>query len=244
MEIKAIIIDDEINGIQMLKALIQQYTPMVHIHGYATNHADAYKLIDYVRPDLLFLDIEMPEGTGFDLVNKLDKFTGHIIFTTAYSQYAVKAFKYNAVDYLLKPIDHEDLQHAIDKVADKMREKSGSKNLVTISNQTANKIGIPTAEGISFIDINEIIKCVARENYTEVFLNNGKSVMVSRTLKDFEETLEPFQFIRVHNSYLVNIMYIQKYVKAGYVVLTDDSIVEVSKRRKTSVLERFASLGK
>jgi two-component system LytT family response regulator len=242
MDIKAILIDDEVHGIEMLKVLLHHCAPNVHIHGFASNHADAFKLVQNVKPDLIFLDIEMPEGSGFDFLDKLEGFNGEIIFTTAYSQYAIKAFKYNATDYLLKPIVSEELITAIAKAETKIKEKlqQPAKPFVTLSSHAVNKIGVPTADGISFIDVNEIIKCVARENYTELFLKEGKPLMVSRTLKEFEEVLDSHQFFRIHNSYLVNIMFIKKYAKAGYVVLADDSIVEVSKRKKNAFLERLS----
>ncbi len=244
--IKAIIVDDEKRGRETLQNLLGKYTKTVEVLDMAESAKEGIDLIKKLNPDLVFLDIEMPHGSGFDL---LESFKGEInfevIFTTAYDQYAIQAIKFAALDYLLKPIDIEELQMAITRVAQKMEEVGSSKNFeIFLENLRggSKKIALPTANGISFIDIENIIRCEASGNYTCFYLKDQPKILVSKTLKEFEDMLAEQDFYRVHNSHLVNLNHVVKYVKLGgdMVVMDDGSEIEISRRKKEGFLNRLS----
>jgi two-component system LytT family response regulator len=244
--IKAIVIDDEELGRNVLKNIIQKYCPEVSIVGEASNIKEAKKVIAEVSPELIFLDIEMPGGSGFELLEQLQNEEFSIIFTTAYNQYAVRAFRYSAVDYLLKPIDIEELRAAIKKVViDKKSTQSALQHLSDSHNNhgvsKSNKVALPTQEGLVFIDINDIIRCEADGKYTYCFVHDRKKLCSTRSLKDFEEQLTQFGFCRIHHAHLVNLNHIKNYVKGdgGQVTMTNDDTITVSKRKKEEFLNRL-----
>lgn len=195
----------------------------------------------------MFLDIEMPNGSGFDLLESLSEpIDFKIIFITAYHEYALKAFKFSAVDYLLKPINVDELKQAISKVRPGAEQEPKEKIDTLIENisrkgGTMNKIALPSMEGLQFVNLDEIIYCESQDNYTQFFLTDGKRVMVSKTIKHFEELLDPERFFRVHRSNIINLKYIDKYVKGegGYVVMKQGERIPVSRRRKESFLQLF-----
>lgn len=236
--IKAVIIDDETSGIDTLRTLIERHLPDIQIIGTASTISSGKSLLAEEDPDLVFLDIEMPGGTGFDIIGK-GELPFEVIITTAYSDHAVKAFRYNAADYLMKPIDKSELVAAVKKAEEKIQVKKVQEVRTRVTRAPLNRLAVPTNDGLTFIDIDDIIKCSAKDNYTELTLLSGQRLVVSRTLGQFEAMLEKFDFSRVHKSYLVNLQYVQKYFKAGYLTLTDGSIVEVSKRRRAEFVERF-----
>ena len=242
--IKAIIVDDEPFCCEALDALLTRYCPDVKVAGICYSGNKALQEIEEQKPDLIFLDIEMPQMNGFELLQKIPHPAFDLIFTTSYDQYAIKAIKFSALDYLLKPIDRDELQAAVSKVRERKKPPLNEQlELLLQKVQTParyiNKVAMPTLEGLQMITVSTIISCASDSNYTVIFLKDKQKIVVSRTLKDVEEMLEDYSFIRVHHSYLVNINEINKYVKGegGYVVMSDSSTVDVSRSKKELLLK-------
>jgi len=199
------------------------------------------------RPDVVFLDIEMPYGNAFDLLEQLDNIDFEIIFVTAYRDYAIKALNLSAAYYILKPIDIDELVSAVDKIAERKKEGEDIFHTkILMDNIKSNsiqhkKIVLPQMDGFEVVNVNDIIRAEADDNYTNFYLTNGKTFLVSKTLKHFDELLNEFDFVRIHKSHLVNLQYITKYIKGkgGQVRMSDDSYVDVSPLRKKELLERF-----
>lgn len=248
--ISAIIVDDEQKGRESLKMLINEYCPQVEILALCSNVADAYTNIVKLNPDLVFLDIQMKEETGFDLLKKFDKVNFEVIITTAHSNYAITAIKYSAIDYLLKPIDIAELKESVNRVVEKKSAPDLLQRLgnlienVKVSSVEDYKLAIPSSDGLMFIKATEIIYCEAEGNYTNFFLRNGKKNIVSKTLKEYENILNNHQFFRVHHSYLVNLKEIVKYTRGdgGFVTMSNGVNLDVSKRKKESFLERISAV--
>jgi two-component system LytT family response regulator len=238
--IKAIIVDDEFHGRQMLANMLQHFFPSrINVMTLCESVAEGVAAIEKHKPDVVFLDIEMPDGSGFDLIEKSGKHLFLVVFVTAFSEYAVKAFKVNALEYLLKPVQREELSATIDKLDQKLLEGIGNwkdevlKKLISLTKHEVPKIGLPTMNGHVFINIEEIIYCEADSNYTIVYFAN-KNMIVSRTLRELEEELKAYPFFRVHKSYLINLNKIVKYSKTdgGTVVLTNNASVPVGGKMK------------
>lgn len=246
--IKALIVDDEEKSRVTLKNLIAMYCPNVEVIELCDSVNSALAAIANQMPDLIFLDVEMPFHNGFTLLEKIKNPSFEVIFTTAYDHYAIKAIKYSALDYLLKPIDSDDLKAAVDKVRGNKASAAlpDSKFELLLSNLKVKgnnaKIAVPTFDGLQMINANDIIKCTADESYTHITLTNNTKVTVSRILKEYEELLSDLNFFRVHNSCLVNLVHVTKYVKGdgGYVVMIDGSSVEVSRRKKNDLLAKLS----
>jgi two-component system LytT family response regulator len=235
MKIKTFLVDDEQNAVKSLQFLIEKHCPQLEIIGSATSVESAIALIQSTKPELVFLDIEMPTGTGFDVVEQTKTFDYSLIFTTAYDQYAIQAFKVKAIDYLLKPIEIEELIKTVGVLETKLLAKK-----VKIQPQFDHgKIPIPSSDGFDMVETKDIIRLESDSNYTRIFLVNGQKYYVAKTLKDFEVLLAPKGFIRAHHSHIVNVRYVTKCFKTdgGYLVLIDDSIVPISKNRKQEVFE-------
>jgi two-component system, LytTR family, response regulator len=199
-----------------------------------------------LQPDLVFLDVQMDDKTGFDLLKEIPEINFEIIFTTAYEKYAVQAFKFSAIDYLLKPLDADDLVSAVNKVIKKISGSDISQKINALfhnlqNHQSSKKISIPTLDGLIFLDTNDIIRCQSHINYSILFLKDKQKITVAKTLKEFEELLSDYNFYRVHNSHLINLAYIKKYNKGkgGSIFMSDHSEVEVSSRRKEGLLKRL-----
>jgi len=245
--IKTVIIDDEENNIGTLQSLLTQFCPEIEIIGTAGNAKQAFTVINELQPQLVFLDIEMPMGNGFDLLEKLMPVNFEVIFVTAFDQYAITAFKYAAMDYLLKPVSIDDLKRAVNRSAIRIAEKNVNNRIESlIANfrseaQGLKKIGLPTAEGLVFEEIENIMHLQAESNYTLVYIRNKKKMTITKSLKEFEDLLPANIFCRLHHSHIVNLNYITKYYKGrgGYVELTDGTTVEVSTRKKDDFLEKF-----
>jgi len=245
--IKAIIVDDEEKSRVTLKNLVTLYCPNVQIAELCDSVNTALITINNQTPDLVFLDIEMPFHNGFTLLEKINKPGFDVIFTTAYDHYAIKAIKFSAMDYLLKPIDPDELKNAIDKIeAARVSPVQSLPNFeLLLSNLKVKgnnaKIAVPTFEGLQMVSIADIIKCTADESYTHITLNNNAKITVSRILKEYEELLSDFNFLRVHNSCLINLAHVSKYIKGdgGYVIMADGSTVEVSRRKKNELLSKL-----
>lgn len=245
--INTVIIDDEELSRTVLNNLITKYCPQLTVVGLASSASTGLALINKASPDLVFLDIEMPGGSGFDLLKKIVDKNFALIFTTAYDQYALKAFKFCAVDYLLKPIDIEELMEATKKV-ENVKVNSGFKESIknllenyNAPNSKTNKIALPTLNGLEFVEIKDIIRCEADGKYTNCFLSSGKKLYSSKGLKDFEEQLSSYNFCRIHHAHLVNLDHIKNYFKGdgGYVLMSNGDNVMVSKRKKEDFLKQL-----
>jgi len=240
----AIIIDDEQKGRLALKQKLHDYCPDVRLTGEAENGEEGMKLVEKNKPDIVFLDIEMPRMDGFEMLNIIKKKNFCIIFTTAYDQYAIKAIKYAAFDYLLKPIDIEELKTAVEKVGSK--QSNQTENQIELLQQNMlhpkkqlNKLAIPTLEGLLFFDINDIIHLEANSNYTCIHFSGKPKITASKTLKEFEELLPEDIFFRIHHSHLINLNYIKRYIRGdgGQVELQNGTYVDVSRRKKEEFLK-------
>jgi two-component system LytT family response regulator len=244
--IKAIIIDDEDKARANLETLINEFCDGVEIVAMEGDVESAFQAIQQHQPDLLFLDIEMGDKTGFDLLEQIKENPLDVIFITAYDQYAMQAFKYSTVDYLLKPIIVEDLQAAIGRLNNK-KEKGDNSNkfdvlLQNLRSDDNQKLILPTLESLIFVHLNEIIRCESSDNYTYFHLKDKSKILVSKTIKHYEELLPDKKFFRIHQSHLINLDHIKKFVKSdgGYVVMSDDSRVMVSRRKKEEFLKSVA----
>lgn len=243
--IKAIIIDDEQEGRNTLVNMLGSFCKNVQIVGMAEDVKSGLMAIEKEKPELVFLDIHMPDGNGFDLLEQIPEINFKVIFVTAFDQYALKAIKFSALDYILKPAEPQQLIDAVDKLK-KQPSDFGmiSKQISTLfrNKNGFERITLPTFEGLRFIVLKDIIRCEADNNYTNFFLSSGEKVLVTRTLKEYDETLSGLDFIRVHQSHLVNSKYIDRYIKGdgGTIIMTDGSHVEVSRRRKDDFLKKMA----
>ncbi len=237
----AIIIDDEAKGRMALKQKLLDYCEEIQLAGEAENGIEGIKLIEKMHPDIVFLDIEMPRMDGFEMLHRLPEKNFHIIFTTAYDQYAIKAIKYAAFDYLLKPIDIEELKIAVSKIHFRPQIHTGKKLELLDQNllkNNFNKIAISTLEGLLFFNISDIIHLEANSNYTTIYFTNRPKLLASKTLKDFEELLPTDIFFRTHHSHLINLNYIKRYIKGdgGQIELQNGNYVDVSRRKKEEFL--------
>ena len=244
--IKAIIIDDEPYCCESLATLLQRYCPEVNVIDICYNGASAFKAIREDKPQLVFLDIEMPQMNGFELLEKLKEINFQLIFTTSYDQYAIKAIRFSALDYLLKPVDREELQKAVQKAANHMKHPLPEQIEILLQklNHPAipvNKIAIPTMEGLQMIFVESVISCAADSNYTILNLKNKQKIIASRTLKEIEEMLEDSSFARVHHSYLINLNEVEKYIRCegGYLLMSDGTTIDVSRSRKEILLKKL-----
>jgi two-component system LytT family response regulator len=246
--ITCILVDDELKSRESLKILLEDFCSNVTVKALCQNINEAVDAIQQHQPDLVFLDIQLQRETGFDLFTRIGDINFEVVFTTAYSEYAIKAFKFSAIDYLLKPIDIEELKKAVEKVDRKLgqsinlRLKQLMNNLKSTSNGNY-KLALPTSDGLVFVKIQDIIYCEASSNYTDIFTADGKKYVVSRTLKEYEDILADQDFFRIHNSYLINLNAMTKYVRGdgGYVVMSNNKSLDVSKRKKDSFLARIGN---
>jgi len=242
--LNAIIADDEQHCCKTLDALLKRYCPEVNVVAICANGIEALEAIRQLKPDLVFLDVEMPKMNGFEMLEQLHEINFHLIFVTSYDAYALKAIRFSAIDYLLKPVDREELQKAVQKVMQRMETPLPEQLKIILEKMhqpsaVSGKIALPTMEGLQMVTVESIISCEADDNYTTLILKNNRKVVVSSTLKVIEELLEDHSFIRIHRSYLVNLKEIEKYVKAdgGYVVMSDGSQVYVSRNKKDELLK-------
>lgn len=246
--LKAIIIDDESRARSALKQEITLNCSDVQIIGEADSIAASVTLLDKLEPDIIFLDIQLSDGLGFTVLDQIDGNDYAIIFTTAYSEYALKAFKTSAVDYLLKPIDSEELVNAVNKVKhmqeDKKQQQSAGSARRDLNALQQKKIILHTTEGLHVIPIGDIIRCNSYGNYSFVFLKDGSKILLAKILKDIEESLQQYGFERVHHSHLINLNHVKSFrnKEGGMVVMTDMSEVPVSMRKKSAFLEQLEKL--
>ncbi len=247
--IKAIIVDDELGARESLSKMIEKNCKQLEVIAKADSMLAAFEAITNKQPDLVFLDIEMPNGNAFDLLEKFKEINFNIIFTTAYDHYAIKAIKFSAIDYILKPIDPEERVEAVKRVEKKQTNQPNvlDKQFKTLLSNVRpenklKKVGIPDGDGLIFINLADIIRCESDGNYTFFILTNGKKIIASRTLGEYEQMFTEDNFFRIHRSHLVNLQHVKKYIKGegGYVIMADDSQVEVSRRNKNEFLEKLS----
>ena len=244
MKMKAIIVDDLSDARLAIRSDVEAYCPEVLIVGEADGVVSGAKMIKELEPDLIFLDIQMQDGSGFDLleITGTDKFK--VIFTTASDEYAIKAFKFSAVDYLMKPIDPDELKEAVEKSLKNAHNGSVEVLKDVIQDGSIKRIALNTQEKILIKEISEIVRCESNVNYTMFYFSDSTRLLVTKTLKEYDELLSTYDFLRVHQSHLINSKYVKEYNKSdgGYLVLKDNSTVPVSTRRKNIVMEMIAKL--
>lgn len=243
--LNAILIDDEITSLENLKQKLEQFCKEVNVVAAVQKPEEAIILIRDLKPDVLFLDIEMPRMNGFRMLEELGAYEAEIIFTTAYNHFAIDAMRISAFDYLVKPVSIEELENAVKRLVEK--KSIQTRDRLTIFKQSMhenksqdNKIAVPLNDGLEFIIIKNISRIESSSSYSRIYLINGQSVLVTKLLKEFEELLIPYSFFRVHNSHLINLNYIKKYIRGtgGQVLMENGDLIDVSRRKK----EEFISL--
>ena len=235
----ALIVDDEAKGRLALREKLATYCPNVSVLGEAADGLEAIQGIKKLGPQLVFLDIEMPQMNGFEMLNALPEKNFHVIFTTAYDQYAIQAIRYAAFDYLLKPVDIEELQSAVSKFDEKQLNETRRQVELLQQNMEKpkrqwTKLAIPTLEGVVFYEIDQIVDLEANSNYTNIFLADKTKITASKTLKDFEEILPEETFFRTHHSHMINLNYVKRYIKGdgGQIELKNGKYVDLARRKK------------
>lgn len=244
--INAVIIDDEPHCCEVLALLLEKYCPDVHVEAICYSAQEALKVLTSGNPQLVFMDIEMPHMNGFQLLEQLPRVNFGLIFTTSYDQYAIKAIRFSALDYLLKPIDREELQMAVRKAIQRLQSPLPQQLEILLQKfhqvtGQIQRIALPTMEGLQLISLDSIISCTSSSNYTIIVLKDTSKLVVSRTLKEIEEMLEEHTFLRVHHSHIVNLNEIRKYIRGegGNLVMSDGSSIDVSRSRKDALLKRL-----
>ncbi len=247
--LRTLIVDDEQPVRQMLETVLTQYCDNVEIVGSAYSVESALEAIRKQNPDLILLDINLPDGTGFDLLDKLGAKPPIVVFITAYNDYAVKAFKFNAIDYVLKPINIDELIAAIQKASDNAEYKNLSLKLQNFFANMYNKsedkkIVLKTFDSIHMVKVQDVIRCESDHNYTTFYFINGRKITVSKTLKEYDEMLCDYGFFRTHQSHLINMNHISSFEKndGGYLKMTDGNMVPVSKRKREELLDLFGNI--
>lgn len=249
---RAVIIDDEKHGVITLQKLLQNYCPEVEVSGVASNARDGRRLIEQVQPECVFLDVAMPGKSGLDLLQEIDRINFKIIFVTAHHHYILQALRLSAIDYLLKPVNEDELIKAVEKAKTANYQETVRLRLQTmLENNGARqaqelKITLPDFEGFHVRKVGDIIFCEADNTYTKINLVNGEVLVVSKPLLNYEELLRDFNFMRIHKSYLINMHHLRTYQKAdgGFVVMTNGQRLEVSKRKKELLAEEIKNLFK
>lgn len=245
--IKTLIIEDEQKSRDVLAAIIQKTCPDLSIVGLASNVKEGVGMIKEFHPDLVFLDISMPDGSGFDLLEQVPDQKFELIFATASDQHAIRAIKYSACDYLLKPIDADELKAAVDKVIKKKKAIPNMENLQFLihhlkrADENFQKITLPTGNAYEIVNVKDIVRCEADGSYTNFYLNDKRKLMISAGLKHYEELLPESDFIRVHHHHLINMNHVVRFLKedGGYAVMSDGSKIEISRRKKEAFMEKL-----
>ena len=248
--LKAVIIDDEPDCVRLLALQLKMYCQQVEVVAACSDSTEGFDRIKELQPDIVFLDIEMPVMNGFQLLEKLGSIYFSLVFVTAYDQFAVKAFRFSALDYLLKPIDGKDLKAAVEKA--ELRSWPEKQQLQMLKQQLQgsnskifpDKIALPYQNGVTFAAINQVVYCESENNYTRFHMIDGRTHMVAKTLGDIQEVLEERNFLRVHRQYLVNLDHIKKYVRGegNYLILSNDQHIPVARNQKERLMERFGWL--
>ena len=247
--IKGVIIDDEKPSIEAISQILGEFCPDVQVLGSTSSPSEGIKLINEVKPDVVFLDIEMPVLNGFDVLESIPDKNFEVIFITAYDHYAIKAFKVNAIDYILKPVNVKEIIQAVNKVKEKISTDENSSDkyndlINQLQNSKSPRIQLSVQNGVELVQESDIIRILADGRYSRVFLNTKKSIFVTKTLKELEKELHTPPFLRVHKSHVVNINYVKKYnlVSSFQLELVDGTIVDVSRRKKDEFIEFMTQL--
>ena len=252
--IKAVLIDDDKNLREGMKGLLARFAPSIQIIGEADSVVTGIEVMDALDPQVVFLDIQLTDGTGFDILEKLAErnktIKSNVVFITAHEQYAIKAFRFSALDFLLKPVDPEELQKVIEKIETVLEKKSDYSHIdLLLENIRKNvdnfkRIALSTSDGIHLFDITDIIRCESTDNYTKFYIRNNKPVLISKTLKEYEELLKEHNFERIHQSHLINLSYLKSYIRkdGGYVVMKDESRLPISQRKRERLQEILKSI--
>ena len=244
-KLRAVLVDDETSSRNSLRQKLISYCPVVEIIGECQNGEEGIRSIEENHPDIVFLDVEMPRMNGFVMLKQLKQRNFELIFTTAYDHYAINAIRFSALDYLVKPIEVEELKAAVERAKLKREEKAPNQRIETLlhnlidSKPGKNRIAIPSMEGLQFVDLSDIIYLAAESNYSILYLTNNIKLTVTRTLKDFEELLPSSLFIRIHHSYIINKDHVQKYIRGdgGRVSMSNGRELEVARRKKEEFIK-------
>jgi two-component system, LytTR family, response regulator len=247
MLFKTVIIEDEPNSQEAITTLIKNYSTNLELTGSAGGVEEAVKLIASQKPQLVFMDVRIADGTGFDVLRKLPVINFELIFVTAYDSYAMEAIKFSAVDYLMKPVGIQEFEEAITRVLKRLEEKNKHQNIETLlfnlaqQNNADKKISIPTATGYEFINMKDVIWCGSDGPYTAFYLTSKQKIISTRHLGFYEELLADKNFCRINHSIIINMLHIKRYVKGkgGHVVMNDDTELEISQRRKADFLDKL-----
>lgn len=252
--ITALLIDDDNNLRNGMRGLLSMYAPDITILGEADSVRTGTAAIEKYRPNVVFLDIQLGDGTGFDILEQLSQKNGsialHVVFITAHEEYALKAFRFSALDYLLKPVDPEDLKKVIEKIKKVLNVNDNFAHIdLLLENirkkvDTFKRIALSTSDGIHLFDVSDIIRLESQDNYTKFFIKDNKPVLISKTLKEYEDLLSGQGFERIHQSHLINLAYLKSYIKkdGGYAVMADNSNLPISQRKKERLQELLKSL--
>lgn len=245
MNLKTIIIDDEPDSIGLLRLQLDQHCPNVEVFATYTSSVKALNDIESLKPDLLFLDIEMPVLNGFELLEKILHLDFSVIFITAYNQYALKAFRFNALDYLVKPIDTTDLIEAVSKAEKRIKPTTMQLSLLQkqLRGELPTKIAIPGQNGIVFIELNEILYAEASNNYSKLVLADKRVFTISKTLKDVQEVLEESHFLRVHRQYIINLNHVKQFNRnEGIMLMVDGEHIPIARNQKERLIQKYGWL--
>ena len=243
----AVIIDDEKNALEVLELQLSRFCPGVNVVATANGGVKGIEAIKKYKPELVFLDIEMPHKNGFDVLDETKDLNYKVVFTTAYDQFAIKAFKFSAIDYLLKPIDITELQQAVEKAKQGSSGLEEKMKLFLQQYQPASNkelIALPVGDALQFFKALDIIRCESDSNYTYIFLTSGKKILLAKTLKEIEESLQGLSFFRIHQSHLINMNHVSKFSKSegSYVIMSDGSNLNISRNRKEVFMEQFRKI--
>jgi len=252
--ITALLIDDDKHLRKGMKSLLERYASEIRIVGEAESVKTGIQAIEKYQPQVVFLDIHLTDGTGFDILEQVTqthgKLNSHVVFITAHEQYALKAFKFSALDFLLKPVDPEELQKTILKIKDALEKNTSFEHIDLLLENIRKKvdnykrIALSTADGIHLFEVSDIIRCESQDNYTQFFIKNHKPLLISKTLKEYEELLKEHGFERIHQSHLINLSYLKSYIKTdgGYVVMADNTNIPIAQRKKERLQELIKAL--
>lgn len=252
--ITAILIDDDKHLRKGMKSLLERYFPEIVITGEAESVKTGIVALEKHKPQVVFLDIHLSDGTGFDILEEVSKrhgkTTSHIVFITAHEQYALKAFKFSALDFLLKPVDPEELQKTVAKIKDALEKNNSFEHIDLLLENIRKKvdnfkrIALSTSDGIHLFEISDIIRCESQDNYTKFYIKNHKPLLISKTLKEYEELLGEHGFERIHQSHLINLAFLKSYIKTdgGYVIMADNTNIPISQRKKERLQDLIKSL--
>ena len=247
-KLRTVIVDDEHDAVDFISSIIGEYCPSLEVTGKAHNVNEGISVVSEKKPDLLFLDVEMPNGTGFDLLSHFPEKDFDVIFITAFNHYAIRAIKFSAVDYILKPININEFIEAVGRVTVKRREKPLQANenikvlMENLRSTVPSRLAIPTIDGMEYLNPREILRIEADRSYSWFYLSSNRKILVSKHLKEFQELLGDRHFFRSHNSHLINLKFVRKFIRkeGGYIEMSDGSLIPISRNKKDIFLDRMS----